>query len=47
MDWRGKGIRLEEGKECKYLGYILQRNRGQEAHVRDSRRRAVVAMKEV
>lgn len=33
-DWRWKRRKIEEAKEFKYLGYILQRNGGQEALVR-------------
>lgn len=34
-DWKWKGKKLEEVKEYKYLGYTLQRNGGQEAHVKE------------
>jgi len=33
-DWWWRGKRIEEIKEFKYLGYTLQRNGGQETHVR-------------
>src|SRR5580765_4995962 len=46
VDWRWKGRKLEEMKEFKYLGYTLQKNGGQEAHVRERGRRAAV-MREV
>ncbi|XP_011881271.1 PREDICTED: uncharacterized protein LOC105569421 [Vollenhovia emeryi] len=35
VDWRWKGKKIEEVKEVKYLGYVLQRNGGQEAHIRE------------
>jgi len=47
IDWRWKGKRIEEVKEYRYLGYILQRNGGQEAQVRDRGRRAAIVMREV
>lgn len=35
-DWRWKGKRIEEVKEFQnYLGYVMQRTGGQEAHVKD------------
>ncbi|XP_039312991.1 uncharacterized protein LOC120359478 [Solenopsis invicta] len=34
-EWRWKGKRIEEVKEYKYLGYMFQRNGGQEAQIRD------------
>lgn len=34
-DWKWKGKKLEEVKEYKHLGYTLQRNGGQEAHVKE------------
>ena len=42
-----KGERLEEVKEMKYLGYVLQRNGGQEAQVRDRIRKAMAVMRQV
>jgi len=38
---------LEEVKEIKYLGYTLQRNGGQEAHVRDRVKKAAAIMGQV
>lgn len=35
VDWRWKGDKIEEVKEFAYLGYTLQRDGGQEAHVRE------------
>lgn len=48
-DWRWKRRAIEEvillsRKEFKYLGYVLQKNANQEAHVRDRIKRAVAAM---
>lgn len=39
--WRWKGKKMEEVKKIKYLGYTLQRNGGQEAHVRERRKKTV------
>lgn len=39
--WRWKGKTIEEVKEFnKYLGYTLQRNGGQETHVKERTKRA-------
>lgn len=38
-DWRWKGKRIEEVNEYKYLGYMLQKNGGQEAQIREKRRK--------
>lgn len=46
-DWRWKRRKLEEAKEFKYLGYILQRNGGQEALVRERVRKAAAIMGQV
>jgi len=42
--WRWKGKIIEETKEFKYLRYVLQRNGGQEAHIKDTMRRAATGM---
>ncbi|EFN73335.1 hypothetical protein EAG_06059 [Camponotus floridanus] len=42
--WRWKARELEEVKEFKYLGYVLQRNGEQEAQVRDRVKRAMAVM---
>lgn len=34
----------EEVKEYKYLGYMLQKNEGQEAHIKDRIRKAAAIM---
>jgi hypothetical protein len=46
-DWRWKGRKLEEVKEFRYLGYTLQRNRGQEEHVRERIKKAAAVMGQV
>ncbi|XP_071577594.1 uncharacterized protein [Temnothorax nylanderi] len=46
-DWRWKGKKLEEVKEFKYLGYTLKENGGQEAHIKERRRKAARVMREV
>ncbi|XP_071650744.1 uncharacterized protein [Temnothorax longispinosus] len=46
-DWRWKGKKLEEVKEFKYLGYTMKENGGQEAHIRERRRKAARVMREV
>lgn len=42
--WRWKGKIEEKIQEFKYLGYVMQRNGGQKAQVRDRMRKAAVAM---
>lgn len=42
--WRWKGRELEEVKEFKYLGYVIQRNGEQEAQVKDRAKRAMAVM---
>lgn len=46
-DWRWKGRKIEEAKEFKYLGYMLQRNGGQEALVKERVRKAAAIMGQV
>lgn len=38
---------IEVVKELKYLGYTMKENRRQEAHIRERRRKAIIAMREV
>lgn len=38
IDWRWKSKKLEKVKKVKYLGYIIQRNRGQEEQVKEEGR---------
>lgn len=45
--WKWKGRRIEEVREFKYLGYKLQRNEGQEAHVRDRKKKPASVMGQV
>lgn len=47
IDWRWKGKKLQEVKIYKYLEYIVQRSRGQQIQMREGRRKAVIAMREV
>lgn len=37
---------MEEMKELRYLGYIMQKNRGVEKHIMDRLRRATIVMKQ-
>lgn len=44
--WKWGEEKLEEVKEIRYLGYILQKNDGAEKHIMERRRKkAVIAMK--
>ncbi|KMQ91217.1 hypothetical protein RF55_8945 [Lasius niger] len=45
--WRWKGKVMEEVKEFNYLGYRLQRNGGQEAHIKERIRKAAAVMGQV
>lgn len=47
IDQRWKEKKLQEVKVYKYLEYIVQRNRGQQIQMREGRRKAVIAMREV
>lgn len=38
---------MEEVKEFKYLGYVFQRNKGREAHIRNRVRKAAAVMRQV
>lgn len=42
VEWRWKGKRIEEVKEFNYLEYVLQKNGGQEAQIREKERKAAV-----
>jgi len=42
-----EGEKVEEVKEFNYLGYTLQRNGGQEAHVKERVRKAAAVMGQV
>ncbi|XP_071644396.1 uncharacterized protein [Temnothorax longispinosus] len=46
-DWWWKGRKVEEVKEFRYLGYTLQRNGGQEAHVKERVKKAAAVMGQV
>lgn len=45
--WLWKGREEEEVKEFRYLGYTLQRNGEQEAHVRERVRKTAVVMGQI
>lgn len=45
--WRWKGKVIEEVKEFTYLGYNIQKNGGQERHVRERVRKAAAVMGQV
>lgn len=45
--WKWKGKTIEEVKEFKYLGYVLQRNGRQEAHIKDRVKRAAAVMGQI
>ncbi|XP_071577986.1 uncharacterized protein [Temnothorax nylanderi] len=45
--WWWKGRKVEEVKEFRYLGYTLQRNGGQEAHVKERVKKAAAVMGKV
>jgi len=45
-EWRWKEEKVEEVREIRYLGYILQKNGGVEKHVTERIRRATIAMKQ-
>ncbi|XP_077278957.1 uncharacterized protein LOC143906639 [Temnothorax americanus] len=44
-EWKWGGEDIEEVKEIKYLGYILQKNGGAENHIKDRMKKATIAMK--
>lgn len=44
-EWNWGDEKLEEVKEIRYLGYILQKNGGVEKQMRERKRKAVIAMK--
>lgn len=44
-EWKWEEEILEEVKEMKYLGYIMQKNGGAVKQIEERRRRAIVAMK--
>jgi len=47
VGWYWEGKRVEEVSTFKYLGYVFQRNGGQEGQVRDRVRRGMAAMGQV
>ncbi|XP_077255453.1 uncharacterized protein LOC143893678 [Temnothorax americanus] len=45
--WRWEGKELEEVREFRYLGYVFQRNGGQEAQIRERIKKAAAVMGKV
>lgn len=45
--WRWRGKVIEEVKEFKYLGYVMQRSGGQEAQVRERTKKAAALLERV
>lgn len=43
-NWWWKGRRIEEVKEYRYLGYVMQKNGGQEAHIKERVKKAAAVM---
>ncbi|XP_071572662.1 uncharacterized protein [Temnothorax nylanderi] len=46
-EWKWGDENIEEVKEMKYLGYVMQKNGGSEKHIEDRMRRATIAMKQI
>lgn len=46
-EWRWKEKKIEKIGEYKYLGYVLQRDEGQEANIRKRIKRAATTMRQV
>lgn len=44
-EWKWGEDNIEEVKEMRYLGYIVQRNGGAEKHITERLRRATIALK--
>ncbi|KAL6419260.1 hypothetical protein ACFW04_013990 [Cataglyphis niger] len=47
VSWRWKKKVIEEVKEFTYLGYVMQKNGGQKAQIRDRVRKAVAIMGQI
>ena len=47
VNWRWKGKVIEEVKEFTYLGYTIQKNGGQDAHIRERLRKGAAVMSQV
>lgn len=47
ISWNWKGEKIEVIKEYTYLGYTLQKNGGQDAHIRERVKKAVAAIRQV
>jgi len=46
VDWRWKRKEIEEVRKIKYFGYTFTRNGGQEAHIRERRKKITIMMRE-
>ncbi|KAL6420867.1 hypothetical protein ACFW04_014383 [Cataglyphis niger] len=44
VSWRWQGKVIEEAKEFTYLGYVMQKNGGQDAQIRDKLRKGAAVM---
>lgn len=44
-EWKWEEEKLEEVKEIRYLGYIVQKNGGAEKHIMERKKKAMIAMK--
>lgn len=44
-EWKWEEEKLEEVKEIRYLGYIVQKNGGAEKHIIERKKKAMIAMK--
>src|SRR5436190_16029940 len=47
VQWSWKGKRVEEVKQFTYLGYVVQKNGGQEGHIKERVRRGAAVMGQV
>ena len=45
--WRWMGVKIEEVKKFKYLGFIIQANGDQKAHIRDMIKKAAGITKQI
>lgn len=44
-EWKWEEENLEEVKEIRYLGFIVQKNEGAEKHIIEEKKKAMIAMK--
>lgn len=47
VKWRWRGKKIGEVKKFTYLGYTMQKNWGQEAHIRERLRKGAMVMSQV